>query len=582
MTNSNELNFNNLVPYQQRRFVPENAQLTKLQDVVALYQKLLNQTIASVEELEQWILDRSELEAALGQAGSILYIRMTCQTDDEKRAKEHKDFIETITPATKPLEDQLNRRFLKEVEHFDLDQQRYEVYIREIKADVELFVEENVDLETKEQLLSQEYQTICGAMTVEFDGTERTLPEMSKYLLETDRDLRQRAWVATAKRRLQDKDKLDEIFDKMLALRHKIAQNAKCKNYGEYKFRKLHRFDYTPQDCKQYHDTVKELVIPLWAQIVENRKKQMKLDSLRPWDGAVDPLGRAPLKPFTMVDQLVKGCTDIFNKVDFQLGQQFSQMARMKLLDLASRKGKAPGGYQSALDEARKPFIFMNAVGMDSDVRTLLHEAGHAFHGLACAPDPLLDYRHGPMEFNEVASMGMELLAGKYLSVFYQPEDEQRSNISHFEDVVFTLVWVATIDAFQHWIYENPKHDQSMRREAWLRIHEQFGGNLTDWTGFEEEHAYLWHRQLHIFEVPFYYIEYGIAQLGALQLWLNSKKDSSKTLKEYRQGLSLGGSRPLPQLFEAAGICFDFSAKTIAPLMEAVKTELDQNFCKTN
>ena len=582
LPNQKQLNFEKIAAYQKRQFVPEDALLTSLKDVKALYQALLGRAINSKEELERWILDRSEFEAALDQAGSILYIRMTCQTDDKDRAKAYTDFIETIAPATKPLDDQLNKRFLKEIERFPIDQERYEIYIREIRADIDLFIEKNVDLQTKEQLLSQEYQTVCGAMTVEFEGEEKTLPQMGKYLLETDRALREQAWRATAKRRLQDKDKLDDIFDQMLVLRSQIAHNAKCCNYTEYKFRSLHRFDYTPEDCKKYHETVKRLVVPLWASITENRKKQMKLDSLRPWDSAVDPLGRAPLKPFVDVEKLISGCEEIFKKVDAELGQQFREMAQMKLLDLASRKGKAPGGYQSALDEARKPFIFMNAVGVDGDVRTLLHEAGHAFHGLACAHDPLVDYRHAPMEFNEVASMGMELLADQYLSVFYNYEDAQRSRTTHFEDSVFTLVWVAIIDAFQHWIYENPKHGRGARQKAWLDIRRQFGGDLIDWQGLEDEQASLWQRQLHIFEVPFYYIEYGIAQLGALQLWLNAKKDSAKALREYRQGLSFGGSRPLPELFKEAGIRFDFSENTIAPLMDAVKDELKRNSCEAS
>jgi oligoendopeptidase F len=300
----------------------------------------------------------------------------------------------------------------------------------------------------------------------------------------------------------------------------------------------------------------------------------MKLDNLRPWDTSVDPLGRVPLKPFERVEQLTAGCREIFCKVNATLGSQFEQMMENGLLDLASRKGKAPGGYQSMLQESRKPFIFMNAVGVDGDVRTLLHESGHAFHSLACAHDPLVEYRHGPMEFNEVASMGMELLADRYLNVFYPSEEEQRSSRKHFEDIIFTLVWVATIDAFQHWIYQNPQHDHQERRLMWLQISKRFSGGIVDWSGLEEEQAHLWHKQLHIFEVPFYYIEYGIAQLGALQLWLNSKKDWDRTLQQYQNGLRLGGSKPLPELFEAAGIRFDFSEKTIVPLMKAVEQEL--------
>jgi len=571
-----QLNFDRLPRYQERRFVPESANLTNLEEIHARYDQLLKRDVQSVEELEQWVLDRSELEAALDQQGSILYIRMTCQTDDAARAQSYKDFIQTIVPAVKPLDDQLNKKYLKVLEQFPLDENRYGVYTRAIRTDIDLFVDKNVALQTKVDLLSQEYQALCGAMTVEFEGEERTMPEMGKFLLEPDRGLREKAWRASSQRRLKESKKLDELFDKMLALRDEIAKNAGFDSFRDYKFKSLHRFDYTPQDCKEYHDSVERLVVPLWIQILEKRKNQMKLEGLRPWDASVDPLGRAPLKPFDDVKDLAAGCREVFHRVDEDLGVQFREMADAGLLDLASRKGKAPGGYQSTLSEARRPFIFMNAVGIDGDIWTLLHEGGHAFHALACAHDSLLDYRHGPMEFNEVASMGMELLASRYLSVFYKEEDELRSRTTHLEDIIFTLVWVATIDAFQHWMYENPQHNAAERRAQWLEIRKRFSGGVVDWSGLDDEHAYLWHRQLHIFEAPFYYIEYGIAQLGALQLWLNDKNDGKKALKQYRNGLSLGGSRPLPELFEAAGLRFDFSEKTIAPLVEAVQKELNQ------
>ncbi len=575
-TVENNLNFNTLPPYQERRFVPETADLTNLKEIEALFEKLLAEDIASAGALEGWVLDRSELEAALDQQGTTLYIRMTCQTDDAARARSYKDFIERIVPAIKVFEDRLNMKYLEESGRFALEEGRYGIYNRAIRTDIELFNDKNVQLQTKVDLLSQEYQSLCGAMMVDFEGKERTMQEMRKFLLEPDRTLRERAWRASSLRRLRETSKLDDLFDRMLSLRDKIGRNAGFDNFRDYKFKSLHRFDYGPRDCRQYHATIERLVVPLWTQILEERKARMKAGVLRPWDTAVDPLGRAPLKPFEDVGGLVDGCREIFHRVDPDLGAQFAQMADAGLLDLVSRRGKAPGGYQSTLNEARKPFIFMNAVGVDSDVRTLLHEGGHAFHALACAGDPLLDYRHGPMEFNEVASMGMELLADRYLSVFYTTEDEARSRVKHLEDIIFTLAWVATVDAFQHWIYEHPRHRADERRREWLAIRARFSGGIIDWTGLDEEQAFLWHWQLHIFEVPFYYIEYGIAQLGALQLWLNGGNDWEKTLRQYREGLRLGGSRSLPELFEAAGLRFDFSEEMIAPMIEEVQKELNR------
>ncbi len=564
------MDLTSLPHYQKRSFVPQTIDLTDAKTVVGLYEQLEARPVTSSDLLEAWLLDRSELEAALSQTGAILYIRMTCHTDDKAIADAYTQFIQTVSPAVKPINDRLNHKYLQLRKEFNLNEQRYEVYDRATRMDVELFVNKNVPLQTQVDVLSQEYQTVCGAMTVEFQGKEHTLPQMGKYLLETDRLLREQAWKATAQRRLKDKDKLEQVFDQMFKLRNDIAANANCRNFTEYQFKSYHRFDYTPQDCKRYHETIEQCIVPLYGKIIKKRQQEMKLASLRPWDLAVDPQGKQALKPFGEVKQLIDGTQTIFNKVDPQLGLQFKEMRQLNLLDLDSRKGKAPGGYQNTLSEARKPFIFMNAVGVDDDVRTLLHEGGHAFHALACADDPLLDYRHAPMEFCEVASMAMELIGGEHMNTFYKPQETKRSVREHLEGIIHILAWVANIDAFQHWLYEHPKHTPDERRQAWKGFYNHFGGQFVDWQGLEEEQAYLWHRQLHVFEVPFYYIEYGIAQLGALQVWMNAKKDPVKALADYRRGLALGGSRPLPELYQAAGIKFDFSESIIKPLAEEV------------
>ncbi len=471
--NLNNLDFSKIPPYQPRRFVPDKVDLSDVGQVVSLYNKLYERDITSAEHLESFLLDRSELDAVLGQYEEVLYIRMTCQTDDPAKAQAYKRYIETILPAVKPLKDKLDRKYLESSKSFALDKKRYEVYDRDTKADAELFREENVPLQTKEELLSQEYQTICGAMTVDFQGKEYTMAEMKKFLEQTDRSIRESAWRVTVQRRLQDAQRLDDIFDKMLILRQQIAVNAGFDNYRDYKFRQYHRFDYTPEDCKRYHDTVEKLVVPVLVKIYEQRKKQMNLSSLRPWDLEVDPLSREPLKPFETIDEYVAGTKRIFQSIDSEFGKQFQEMIDLGLLDLASRKGKAPGGYQASLLEARKPFIFWSATGVDHDLRTLLHEGGHAFHSLACANDSLLAYRHAPHEFGEVASMSMELFAGPHLSVFYNEQDAKRSCRTHLEYAVYLLARVAMFDSFQHWIYENPGHSASERIQQWVNLHQR-------------------------------------------------------------------------------------------------------------
>jgi oligoendopeptidase F len=378
-----------------------------------------------------------------------------------------------------------------------------------------------------------------------------------------------------AKRRLQEADKFDDIFDRQIKLRTQIAKNAGFENYRDYAFRRLGRFDYTPEDCTQFHDAVEREVMSVVRELHTQRRQQLKLETLCPWDLAVDPLNRPPLKPFAEVGEMVSRTQKIFDSLDGELAGGFQKMQDLHLLDLDNHKGKAPGGYQSTLAESRLPFIFMNAVGLQRDVETILHEAGHAFHALATRDEDLYAYRGAPIEFCEVASMSMELLGNEFIEEFYSAADSNRARRVHLEGIVGVFPWIATVDAFQHWIYTHPDHTRDERRKAWLDLMDRFGGDV-DWSGREAARANLWHRQLHIFLHPFYYIEYGIAQLGALQVWANSKRDKVKALDEYKKSLALGGSRPLPELFSAAGCKFEFSAKTIRPLTKLLREELEK------
>lgn len=568
--------FEKLRPWRGREFVPADFDASDAGQVTGLYTALEGRPIKSAEDLERFVLDRSELETVLGQQRSILYIEMTCHTDDADKAGRYKHFVETIPPAIKPLADRLDRKYLEARERFALDRRQYEVYDRDTKADVELFRQENVPLQTQEDLLAQEYQAVCGAMMVTFRGKEYTPAQMRKFLEESDRGVRESSWRASTERRLEDRDRFDEIFDKQIDLRGRIAANADFDSYIEYKFREYHRFDYTADTCRQFQEAVEKIVVPVLADLHRKRKSQMGLASLRPWDLEADPMGRQPLKPFETIEEYVSRCREVFGRLDPKLGGQFQEMIDLGLLDLDSRKGKAPGGYHENLWEARKPFIFGNVVGTNDDLRLLLHEGGHAFHSFAAADHPLLGYRLAPIEFCEVASMSMELFAYPHLELFYNAADAARSRRVHLELIIRLLPWIATIDAFGHWLYGHPGHSRGQRRDAWLEVHDRFGGGLIDWSGLEAEQATLWQRQLHLFIAPLYYIEYGIAQIGALGLWLQSRRDPVGTISRYRRALALGGSRPLPELFAAAGLEFDFSDRIIALLIEMVQEELSQ------
>jgi oligoendopeptidase F len=399
---------------------------------------------------------------------------------------------------------------------------------------------------------------------------------MAKYLEEPDRRTREKAWELISERRLKDKDELESIFEELLSLRQKRAENAGFENFRDFAFRERERFDYGPKECEAFHKGVEEAVVPLLRQLHKERAKRLGLKKLRPWDLLCDPEGRPPLRPFKEAEELVTGVQEIFLRLDPRLGELFRRMAELRLLDVANRPGKAPGGYQSTLTERRLPFIFMNAVGRDQDLWTLLHESGHAFHTLLSRDEPLHMYRDPPLEFAEVASMGMELLASPFLDVFYPEEaDRRRSLEEHLYGIVRLLCWVATIDAFQHWVYTHPGHSRAERHKAWVEIFQRFSG-LEDWSGYEEVLEHEWHRQLHLFLAPFYYIEYGIAQLGALRLWGKAQEDRKRAIEKYIEALKLGGGKPLPELFSTAELPFDFGPDSLSQAAKTIHRALSR------
>jgi oligoendopeptidase F len=571
------LPFGSLPAYQPRRFVPAQLDLGDWTQLAPLFDQLESRcaTAQTVADLEAWLLAWGELSAALDEEASHRYIAMSCHTDNADAEKAYLQFVEDIEPQLKPRQFKLEQLFIAHPQRVKLPSPRYDVFIRDVQNHVELFRPENVALETEEAKIGQQYQKLSGSLTVQFRGEEKTLVAMGKLLEEPDRALRQEAWELVAKRRLQERDQFEEQFDQLVKLREQIAANAGFKNYRDYAFRAKGRFDYAPEDCAKFHDAVAGEVVPAIRELQEHRRRQLGLAKLRPWDSAVDPLNRPPLKPFEKVEDMVARSQRIFDQLDGELAGGFQQMQDLKLLDLANRKGKAPGGYQSTLNEARLPFIFMNAVGQQRDVETILHEAGHAFHALATRQEDLLAYRSAPIEFCEVASMSMELLGNEFIEEFYSPADGNRARRTHLEGIIGVLGWIATVDAFQHWIYTHPGHTRAERATAWNQLMDRFAGDV-DWSGYEEVRAHLWHRQLHIFLYPFYYIEYGIAQLGALQVWANSKRDKAKALRDYKTALALGGSKPLPELFATAGCKFQFDAATIRPLVELTRKELQK------
>lgn len=570
-----------------RTSIPAALDASRFENVEAYFRELLDRPVGTTAEFDQWLLDRSELDAACSETQANLYITMTCGTDDEAAQKAYADYIEQVVPKLKPVSFELDRRLADLAKRFAAT--RHAILVRDTAADVELYRPENVPIETQLAKLSQTYDQVIGAMSVEFEGRERTLPQMAVFQERTDRDLRERAFRAVTARRLQDRDTIEGLFDEMVALRHKVATNAGFDGFAAFAFKAKHRFDYTPKHCFDFHESCERLIVPMIRRQEERRRRSLGVETLRPWDLVVDVKRRAPLKPFDGGADLMRRTLSTFRRLDPRLADMLATMGDGSEsrgsrdgagLDLDSRKGKAPGGYQYMRDRSRKPFIFMNAANTSRDVTTMLHEAGHAFHSMLTVDEPLLAYRHAPMEFCEVASMSMELLTLPHVNGpegFYRTQDEyDRAKRQQIERSVNLLPWIATIDAFQHWIYANPTHTRAERQSFWLGLDARFGSSCS-WDGLEEARAYVWHRQPHLFSVPFYYIEYGIAQLGALQLWLVSlEKGERAAIDYYLKALALGGSQTLPELFEACGLRFDFGADTIQRLADRAEKELDR------
>lgn len=562
----------------ERKFLPDQFQVASWDVLKPYFDNLLERKLESVEALKKWLRDRSELESVISEDMAWRYIRMTRYTENQEYLKHYQDFVQNIQPEIAPVSDALNKKAAESPFLNDLSKLTgYDIMIRNLKKEIEIFREENVPLYTEINTETQKYAQISGAMSVDVDGKELTLQQAAVILMSTDRKKREEIYHKISSRRLQDKQAFNELFTKLIQLRNQVSLNAGFTNFRDYMFKSMGRFDYTKEDCFKFHDAIQNEVVPIVNKMTIERKKDLGVSELRPWDKAVDPKGLDALKPFTSGKELTEKTIECFTKLDPYLGQCLLIMKEMGHLDLESRKGKAPGGYNYPLAEIGVPFIFMNATSTLRDLVTIMHEGGHAIHNFVTRDLELNDFKSTPSEVAELASMSMELLTMDHWDVFFTDEAElKRAKREHLEDLLETLPWVATIDKFQHWIYENPNHSIEERKNSWNKIFDQFADSVTDWSGLQDAKDYLWQKQLHLYEVPFYYIEYGMAQLGAIAVWRNFRNDPAKGLEGYLNALKLGYLKSIPEIYKAAGIKFDFSSNYIKELMLFVRVELEK------
>ena len=561
-----------------RKFVATDFNCDSWNSVEAYLLDLQNRDISNKESFKQWLLDKSELEAVLEENMAWRYIRMTINTLDEKLTEAYQFFVTEIQPNLAPFEDSLNQKMMASPWIDELSGDKaYSIYFRGVKSALELFREENIAVETEINTLSQQFGAISGKQMISYEGKELTMPQAANYLKDPNETIRKEVYELIVSRRLQDRDALDELFDQLVKLRNQVALNAGCSDYREYKFKALGRFDYTVEDCLAFHDAIERLIVPIVKQLTEKKTQKLSKTKLKPWDLEVDPDGLAPLKPFANGEELLDKSIAVFQKLDAYFGDCLKTMKSGGFLDLDSKAGKAPGGYNYPLYESGIPFIFMNAAGAQRDLTTMVHEGGHAVHSFLSKDLELTGFKSLPSEVAELASMSMELLTMELWSEFYSNENDlKRAKLEQIESVVKVLPWIAQIDAFQHWIYTNPTHTKAERTQEWLNLSNRFGTGLVDYDGYEAVLESSWQKQLHLFEVPFYYIEYGIAQLGALGVWNNYKKNPQKALADYKNALSLGYTKSIPEIYETAGLKFDFSQSALEDISKNLLNSINE------
>ena len=559
-----------------RKFVSEDLVIDSWSKIEPLFENLLNRELQSATDLEKWMLDRSELESVLEEDMAWRYIKMNIDTTNKKLGDRFTFWIKEISPKMAPYSHKLNVKLVENNFLNELDSDKYKIYLRGVKKSIEIFREDNIPLYTEMEAKQQEYGAISAKMSIEVDGETLTMQKAAQFLKDTNRKRREEIYNKISERRLEDRDKLDVLFDELIALRQEIAKNAGYTNYRDYMFAALGRFDYTATDCYSFHTAIEQEIVPIITSFEEKRKKKLGLENYKAWDTSVDDDGKESLKPFEGGEILTDKSIECFNKLRPYFGDCLSTMKEMKYLDLESKNGKAPGGFMYPLYEIGVPFIYMNAVGSQRDVVTMVHEGGHAVHSFLSRDLSLTEFKSTPSEVAELASMSMELFSMKHWDVFYDnAEDLKRAKREQLEKALEGLPWIAAIDKFQHWIYTTD-HTAEQRREQWLEISSELGNPVINWEGQEESLANQWQKQLHLYEVPFYYIEYGMAQLGAIAMWREFILKGDVALDNYMNALKLGYTKSIGEIYETAGIKFDFSAKYVKELADFIKKELSK------
>lgn len=542
------------------------------------YQALLDRPL-STENVAAWLSDWTRLIDLILERFNRLGTAVNLDTTDPRAEARYMAFLDEIYPKAQAADQKLKERLLAS----GLRPEGFEVPLRKMQAEADIFREANLPLLSQERKLASRFDKIIGAQTVEWDGKELTLQQLRPVYQTEDRSVRERAWKQAAARQLEDREAINVLWKEFIALRLQLAANAGLPGYRDYRWKQMTRLDYTPEDCLQFQEAIEQVVVPAATRMYERNRGRLGVERLRPWDLDLDlyPIHLPPLPSYGDSENLKATAESIFRRVDSKVGEYFHTMRSEGFLDLDNHRGKAPGAYCRTFPATGRPFIFMNAVGLSGDLRTILHESGHAFHAFEAMKLPYAQQRHPGLEFSEVASMGMELLASPYIAAdgggFYSEAQAAEFRVTHLEHLLAFWPYMAVVDAFQHWVYLHPDGaaDPDQCDAHWLALWDRYMPGV-DWSGLEAEAMTGWHRKLHIHRYPFYYVEYGVAQLGAVQVWRNALKDQSGAVASYLGALAKGGTATLPELYQAAGGKFAFDAGTLGEAVALVESTIQK------
>lgn len=545
-------------------------------DVAPFFNQLARYSL-NQNNLAGWLSEWTFWHNLLEETHNRCYVATTRNTEDENARHKYQRYLEEIFPESEQADQQLREHLLDS----GLSLPGLEVPLRNLRAEADIYCTENLPIISREKLLITHYDEILSTQTVTWKGEEITVQQLQSVLQSPNRGERESAWRQASRRQLQDRQQINELWREFMTIRNQLATNKGMADYRTFRWQQLLRLDYTPQDCTRFHTAVEKVVLPAVQRVYERKKRQMDLHSIRPWDSQADPLGRPRLQPFQHIDELRDGCGRIIQQIHPQLSRYFNLLCEQQLLDLDNRKGKAPGGFCIEYPHSKVPFIFMNAIGINDDVLTLVHESGHAFHAFEQFKLPYhLQYARN-LEFMEVASTTMEYLSNPYLSRenggFYSAQEAARAVVERLESVLQFLPYLTVVDAFQHWVYEHP--DLAKNGDecdlAWAALWKKFMAH-EDWDGLDEEMMTGWQRKLHIHEDPFYYIEYGLAELGALQIWMNALVNQEQAIQQYLQALSLGSTANVVQLYQTAGARLIWDIEPLQMIIDFVEKKIDE------